>query len=313
MSFNGHRSCRAQIDSSHHQGITLFKKATDEPLPVAKVAQSTITYFYQASIGGYWRNVTVSWYKNLVNHTLLLTIDSIAGDLHYNCKIDVKPWHFWGKKGYKSFDVEGHQVEVYWDLRWVKFSGNPEPSSDYYVALVSNEEVALLMGDYKKKAYKRTKSRPALIDAILLIKKENIFAKKTFSTKARFDDKGNERDVVVECSSPTSGPKDPEMWVRIDGNVLIHVKNLQWKFRGNQTVMVDNLPIQVLWDVHDWLFSSSESGHGLFIFKPGPLEVDNEREGSTQGGCDNDDAKTMFYSTKSTFEFCLILYAHKVE
>lgn len=223
----------------------------------------------------------------------------------------MKPWHFWSKKGYKTFEVEGNQVEVYWDLRSAKFSGSPEPCSDYYVALVSDEEVVLLLGDYKKKAYKRTKSRPALVDAMLLIKKENVFAKKSFSTKARFDEKRKESEIVVDSS--TGGSNDPEMWISIDGVVLIHVKNLQWKFRGNQTVMVNKHPVQVFWDVHDWLFSGSGSGPGLFIFKPGPPEAESEKEGSAVEG--SDDGSVGYYSSLNiaTFEFCLVLYAYKIE
>jgi len=225
----------------------------------------------------------------------------------------VKPWHFWSKKGYKTFEVDGNQVELYWDLRSAKFSGSPEPSSDYYVALVSDEEVVLLLGDYKKKAYKRTKSRPALVDAMLLVKKENVFAKKSFSTKARFDEKRKDSEIVVDSS--TGGPNDPEMWIIIDGIVVINVKNLQWKFRGNQTVMVNKQPVQVFWDVHDWLFSGSGSGPGLFIFKPGPPEPESEKEGSVMEGCESDDGSVGYYSTMNVaaIEFCLVLYAYKIE
>lgn len=302
-----HRSFRAQSVSA--QGSTLPEKTTEEPLP-SKVAQSTVTCFYQTNVAGFWRNVSVLWCKNLMNHSLHITVDSVSGELHYSCKIDVKPWHFWSKKGYKTFEVDGNQVELYWDLRSAKFSGSPEPISDYYVALVSDEEVVLLLGDYKKKAYKRTKSRPALVEAMLLVKKENVFAKKSFSTKARFDERRKESEIVVDSS--TSGPNDPEMWISIDGIVLIHVKNLQWKFRGNQTVMVNKQPVQVFWDVHDWLFSGSGSGPGLFIFKP---DAESEKDGSGAEGCDSDDSSIGYYSTLNiaTFEFCLVLYAYKLE
>lgn len=305
-----HRSFRAQ--SVSNQGSYIAEKTTEEPLP-SKVAQSTVTCFYQTNVAGYWRNVSVLWCKNLMNHSLHITVDSVGGESHYSCKIDVKPWHFWSKKGYKTFEVDGHPVEVYWDLRSAKFSGSPEPSSDYYVALVSDEEVVLLLGDYKKKAYKRTKSRPALVEAMLLVKKENVFAKKSFSTKARFDEKRKESEIVVDSS--TGGPNDPEMWISIDGIVLIHVKNLQWKFRGNQTVMVNKQPVQVFWDVHDWLFSGPGAGPGLFIFKPGPPEAESEKEGSAAEGCDSDDSSVGYYSTLNiaTFEFCLVLCAYKLE
>ncbi|KAE9595318.1 hypothetical protein Lal_00041097 [Lupinus albus] len=310
-----HFSFGSQPVTSRNQGSSPVESISDDPFPI-KTSESTVTCIYQTNVARKWRNVTVLWCKNLMNHTLHLNVDSIGGEFHQTCKIDVKPWYFWNKKGYKSFEVDGHQVEVYWDLRSAKFSGgSPEPSSDYYVALVSDEEVGLLLGDYNKKAYKRLKMRPSHVEAILLVKRENVFAKKSFTTKAKFDEKRKESDIVVESS--TSGSKDPEMWISIDGIVLIHVKNLQWKFRGNQTVMVNKQPVQVFWDVHDWLFSVSGSGPGLFIFKPGPTEGESsEKEDKGYEGCESDDGSSGYYSTLSyapPFESCLVLYAYKLE
>lgn len=195
-------------------------------------------------------------------------------------------------------------MDVYWDLRSAKFSGSPEPYGDFYFALVSNEEVVLLLGDYKKKAYKRTKARPALVEPALFYKKENVFAKKSFSTRAKFDERRKEHDIVVESS--TTGPRDPEMWVSIDGIVLIHVRNLQWKFRGNQTVLVDKQPVIVFWDVHDWLFSGPGTGHGLFIFKPEAVKSESDREGSGQG-CDSDASNGRAVATAVARDVIVIL------
>ncbi|GAV68433.1 DUF868 domain-containing protein [Cephalotus follicularis] len=304
--------------SAHHpmraHPPPLAEKITEDPVTI-KTAQSTVTSVYQTHIACYWRNVTVVWCKNIMNHTLNIMVHSTEGEFHHNCKIDVKPWHFWSKKGYKSFEVDGSQVDVYWDLRAAKFSGSPEPYADYYVALVQDEEVVLLLGDIKKKAYKRTKARPAIVEPILFYKKENVFAKKSFSTRAKFDERRKEHDIVVETS--TTGPRDPEMWVSIDGIVLIHVRNLQWKFRGNQTVMVDKQPVQVFWNVHDWLFGNPGTGHGLFIFKPGAVESESDREGSGHGCGDSEISNGSCYHSTNTNsgapEFCLFLYAWKIE
>lgn len=306
------RSDRAQ--SSNPQS-PLPERVTYEEPAANKTAQSTVTCVYHTNVAGYWRNVTVLWCRNLMNHTFGIKVDSLDGDFHYSCKIDLKPWHFWSKKGYKSFEVERNQVEVYWDLRSAKFASGPEPCAEYYVALVSDEEVVLLLGDYKKKAYKRTKSRPALVEAVLVSKMESVYAKRSFSTRAKFDER-SEQEIVVESS--TSGPRDPEMWISIDGIVLIHVRNLQWKFRGNQTVLVNKHPVQVFWDVHDWLFSSAGMGQGLFIFKPGSTEYEGDGgESGTYGGCGDSDGSTSgYYSTRSKVtatEFCLYLHAWKIE
>ena len=301
------------------------ERVTEEPIP-PRNAPGMVTNVFLTNIAGHWRNVSILWCKNLMNISFTIIVDGIEGDLmnQTTCKVELKPWHFWSKKGYKSFgidfqnhDVEniGHQLEVYWDLRSAKFSGSsPEPCSDYYLALVFDEEIVLLVGDYKKKAYKRIKKRPSLVDAIQSLKKEVVYAKKSFSTRAQFAEGKGEHDVVVESS--TTGPKDPEMWISIDGIVLIHVKNLQWKFRGNETVLVNKQPIQVFWDVHAWLFCSPGSGYGLFIFKPGAAEAELEREGSSRSGNSDSSAGSMFYSTTSqpkVLDFCLFLQAWKID
>ncbi|KAF2289013.1 hypothetical protein GH714_023891 [Hevea brasiliensis] len=239
----------------------LAEKIADDP-PTNKTPQSMVTCVYQMHISACWCNVTVLWCKNLMNHSLNLIFNNPdGGEIYYSCKIELKPWLFWSKKGSKSFELEGCHVDVHWDLRSARFSGSPEPSSDYYVALVSEGEVVLMLGDYKKKAYKRTKARPALVDPTLFYKKEN------------------------------------------------------WKFRGNQSVMVDKQQVQVLWDVHDWLFNSPGAGHGLFIFKPGAPEPDDDQDGSSHGtGSDASDMSKYFSTiSNATPEFCLFLYAWKME
>ncbi|GAB4825344.1 hypothetical protein Ancab_008216 [Ancistrocladus abbreviatus] len=303
------------------------ERVVEEPI-ATKSPNGSVTNVYQSCIAGFWRNATVIWFKNLMNVSFSVTVDGVEGQSSQTCKVELKPWHFWSKKGYKIFEIdigrqqsgkEPHQIGIYWDLRSAKFSGSPEPCSDYYVALVFDEEIVLLLGDYKKKAYKRTKKRPALVDAVQSLKKEVAYAKKSFSTRAKFAENRGEHDIVVESS--TAGPRDPEMWISIDGIVLVHVKNLQWKFRGNESVLVNKQPIQVFWDVHSWLFSGPGTGYGLFIFKPAAaLAVDeSEKEGSSRGS--DSSGGSMFYSTSSKAaenptrgtDFCLFLNAWKIE
>ncbi|EPS70677.1 hypothetical protein M569_04081, partial [Genlisea aurea] len=287
--------------------------ASEKPIS-SKTPQTTVTCVYQAHIAGSLRNVTVLWAKNLMNHSLSLSVDSVDPEVVSTCKIDLKPWYFWAKKGYRTFEVDGSsQIEVYWDLRSAKFSGSPEPFSDYYVALVAEDEVALLLGDLKKKVFKRTKARPALVEAVIFYKKENVFGKKSFSTRAKFDQMKQDHDIVVESS--ILGPREPEMWISIDGIVLIHVTNLHWKFRGNQTVIVNKQPIQVFWDVHSWLFCVPGSGHGVFIFKSSENEGESDNDSSSH--CDDSECSnsSRYFSTQSYSkkDFSLFLYAWKIE
>ncbi|KAK9064423.1 hypothetical protein SSX86_015805 [Deinandra increscens subsp. villosa] len=282
----------------------------EDPSTSTKTAQSTVTCMYQVHLGGCWRTVTSVWTKNMMNHSLNIFVESKEPNHRHHCKIDLAPWHFWGKKSYKTFDVDGLQIDVYWDLRSAKFSGSPEPCSDYYVALVCEEEVVLLIGDLTKKVYKRTKSQQSAADTILFFKKEHVLGKKSFSTRVKFDKHKKENDILVESS--TLGPNDPEMWISIDGNVLIHITNLQWKFRGNQTVLVNNQPIEVFWDVYAWLFLHPGSSHGLFIFKPSP-----SRNSSDDGTEEHNDSSIKkdhsACNSSNTSHCCLFLYTWKIE
>ncbi|PSR95253.1 Elicitor peptide 2 like [Actinidia chinensis var. chinensis] len=266
-----------------------------------KNVQNFVTCVYQAKVSGLCRNVTVTWLKNLMSHTLNVFVENPCGEDHYTFKIDLKTWQFWGKKGLKSFKVDGKLVDVFWDFRTAKLSSSPEPCSDYYVAIVSDEEVVLLLGDQKNEAFKRTKSRPSLVDSVLLHKKESVFGKKYFCSRTRLGHGRREHDILIETS--LSGPSDPEMWISVDGVLLIRVGNLHWRFRGNESVSVENQPVQIFWDVHDWLYSDPNSGQGIFVFKHGESEDNGGGEGRSL--CDEDCGDNK--------EFCHLLYAWKVE
>ncbi|XP_076911495.1 uncharacterized protein LOC143569456 [Bidens hawaiensis] len=294
----------------------------EDPSTSTKTAQDTVTCMYQALIGGHWRVVTAVWTKNIMNHSLTIYVDSSMETNHRtNCRIDLAPWHFWGKKSYRAFEVDGVQIVVHWDLRSANFTGSPEPCSDFYVALVCNGEVVLLIGDMTEKVYRRTKARPCASDTLLFFKKEHVFGKKSFTTRAKFDKHRKDYGIVVESS--TVGPNDPEMSISIDGTVLIHITNLQWKFRGNQTVLVNNQPIEVFWDVHAWLFLTPGSSYGLFIFKPSQANSekdedqndDNNQNGTEQKSEDNNNISKYDSpcSSSNTSQCSLFLYAWKYE
>lgn len=294
------------------------EKLPDIPTSAAatRSGQSAVTLVYRVEISGHSRLVTVTWCRNLLTHGLSVSIEGSAGSgrdrsgREYGeagangstkscsaCKVEMQPWHFWRKYGAKQFQVDGKAIDVVWDLRSARFSDEPEPLSDYYVAVVSDEEVVLLLGNLKKEAFRRTGSRPSLQDAVLVCKKEHVFSKKRFLTKAKFHEKGKLHDISIECSSSNlTGGMDVDMVIKIDGCVNVLVKHLQWKFRGNECITINKLKVQVYWDAHDWLFGIGMR-HALFIFKaeaPSP---------SSTSDFNNDE-----YS-----DFCLFLYAWKVE
>lgn len=254
-----------------------------------------VTCIYTLRLADSFCTVTVTWAKTVISHTLYVTVEEDPH--HYTCKIDLKTWQFWGKKGLKSFRVADARVDVFWDLRSARFTSSPEPASGYYVALVSREELALLLGDQRAEALRRTRARERAPreDACLAHKKEIVFAKKCFCTKTTLGRERKEHSVMIE--SAIAGPYDPEMWISVDGVESIRVPNLHWRFRGHETIVVDGVLVQILWDVHDWLYSSNHSGVGIFVFR--------------RGGESFWDVTADRPST--AVEFCHFLYAWMVE
>ncbi|XP_008793736.2 uncharacterized protein LOC103709963 [Phoenix dactylifera] len=297
----------------------------DDPTSIAatKSGQSIVTSVYRTKIAGHCRLITVTWCKDVLVHGLSVSVEersdsvdetniNINTNQHMSCKVELRPWYFWRKHGSKRFHVEGKPVDVFWDLKSAKFSGEPEPQSNYYVAVVSDEEVVLLLGDLNTEAYRRTGSRPATIDATLVSRKEHVFGRRRFATRAKFSEKGKLHEILIECSSDGSGSSiggnmDPEMVIKIDGHVAIHVRHLQWKFRGNQSVTVNKARVEVYWDVHDWIFSPGPR-HALFIFKPSPLLRSSAPTSSSLSSFDGKNA-----TVDGSSGFCLFLYACKLE
>ncbi|CAI9764917.1 unnamed protein product [Fraxinus pennsylvanica] len=181
------------------------------------------------------------------------------------CKTDIKPGLFSKKKGSKKLEANLFKIDIYWDLSSAKFGSGPEPLKGFYVGLVFEKQMILLLGDMRKEALKKTGSVPAPLpfSAVLISKREQIFGKTVFSTRAQFCNIGKIHDLVIECD--TNGVSDPCLVIRVDSKLMMQVKRLLWKFRGNDTILVDGLAVQVFWDVHNWLFAMSP-GNAVFMF-----------------------------------------------
>uniref|UniRef100_A0A164XHZ4 DUF868 domain-containing protein n=1 Tax=Daucus carota subsp. sativus TaxID=79200 RepID=A0A164XHZ4_DAUCS len=140
----------------------------DDSRAVTRSGQSVFMSVYRTKIADQCRLITVTWCKNLLLHGLSVSVEGPDDDSQYTCKVELKPWCFWRKQGSKRFLVDGKPVDIFWDLKAAKFNGETEPSTEYYVAVICDEEVVLLLGDLKKDAYRKTGCRPALIDPIYI-------------------------------------------------------------------------------------------------------------------------------------------------
>ncbi|KAM7254067.1 hypothetical protein ACFE04_031749 [Oxalis oulophora] len=277
-----------------------------------KAAQNLVTCVYQSRLRGRCCLITVTWTKYLMGQGLAVAIHDSANQCL--CKLDIKPWLFSKRKGYKNLDVvaDSSKIDIYWDLSNARFGSGPEPLEGFYVAVVFNQELVLLLGDLKKEAYKKVDTAPVTSNATFIAKREHIFGKRFFGAKVQFSDKGKVHDVSIECDMIDL--KEPCLTIRIDSKLAMQVKRLKWKFRGNHTILVDGLPVEVFWDVHNWFFGNS-MGNAVFMFQ---TCLSAEKLWASQSVFDPS-MLTWSYSQKfrdyqlQGLGFSLILYAWKNE
>ncbi|XP_027070672.1 uncharacterized protein LOC113773434 [Coffea eugenioides] len=170
-------------------------------------------------------------------------------------------------KGTKAFECCDSRIEVLWDLSQATFDIGPEPVNGYYVTVWVDSELSLILGDMEEELdVRKSTSGVQLPKFSLLSRSEHFSGNALYSTKAQFCDAGTCHDIVIKCVGEDTGSKDSELSVTIDKKNVIHVKRLQWNFRGNQTIFVDGLLVDMMWDVHDWFFNPSP-GYAVFMFR----------------------------------------------
>eukprot|EP00249_Psilotum_nudum_P034329 c53268_g1_i1 orf=507-1400(+) len=229
----------------------------------SRTTQNVVTCLYEARLAGICRHVTITWCKNLIYQGLSLNVEDPS--CQGTCKVDMKPWFLWKKKGCKSFVVGRSKVDVFWDLSSAKYGSSPEPLGGFYVAVVTEQEVVLLLGDMHKEAYRKTLANPPSTESTLLSRREDIFGRGLYSTKAHFTMNGLSHEIVIECHSGGDN-RGPCLCVRVDRHLVLKVNRLIWKFRGNQTITIDGFPVELFWDVHNWLFSPNDAS-AVFMFR----------------------------------------------
>uniref|UniRef100_A0A0E0C6U3 DUF1618 domain-containing protein n=1 Tax=Oryza meridionalis TaxID=40149 RepID=A0A0E0C6U3_9ORYZ len=187
------------------------------------------------------------------------------------------------KRGTRSFVTEaGTVVAIYWDTTDAKYpaagSSSPEPTRDYYLAVVADGELAVLLGggEAARELARRFAAAPR---RALLSRREQLRAAPAspaamaaaavaHSTRCRFRADGAEHEVAVVCRGEEWGTRDGEVAVSIDGKKVVEARRVKWNFRGNRTaVLGDGAVVEVMWDVHDWWFAGGGGGGAQFMVK----------------------------------------------
>ncbi|CAH2080442.1 unnamed protein product [Thlaspi arvense] len=170
-----------------------------------KTAQNLVSCIYQCRLRGQSCLITITWSKNLIGQGLSVGIDGNTNQCQ--CKVDIKPWLFSKRKGSKSLEADSSKIDIYWDLSSAKFGSGPEPLEGFYLGLVSNKQMILLLGDMRKEAFKKTGATPVFSNAVFVAKREHVFGKKIFNARTQFYDNGPIHDLTIECD--TSGVSEP--------------------------------------------------------------------------------------------------------
>ncbi|RLM87233.1 hypothetical protein C2845_PM04G13100 [Panicum miliaceum] len=193
--------------------------------------------------------------------------------------VRVRPWLLWRRRGSKRFRVRDRRVDLAWDLSRARFppSGSPEPSSGYFVAVVVDGEMAVVAGDMAEEAYRKTRARrPPGPGPVLVSRREHVSMRDAGAGRGHRTCvlvRGKEREISVDLVSRGQGqgqgqPREQRdrdraevgMSVSVDGERVLHVRRLRWKFRGSEKVDLGGGDrVLVSWDLHNWLFPARDA------------------------------------------------------
>ncbi|KAK4785996.1 hypothetical protein SAY86_002685 [Trapa natans] len=265
------------------------------PPPSSSDGASLITCLYHTQIGLF----SLTWSSTFLGYSLYLQLHRASAvsrkpplslpssPTSHSSNIlpfhlHIKPFIFWKKHGHKKLTSN---TQIFWDLTRAKFGSGPEPVSDFYIAVVADGQMALLVGDAVMEAYSKTRSHNPKRPHLMFLRREHLFGSRVYSTTASIG--GKSRVISIECSSNGDG----RLWFGVDRRRVLQVKRLKWKFRGNERIELDGVPINISWDVHNWMLNNGDSpsrplatnndGHAVFMFRfeklPAGRHGDDER------------------------------------
>ncbi|KAK3004161.1 hypothetical protein RJ639_019573 [Escallonia herrerae] len=208
--------------------------------------------------------ITLTW-CNLTDQGFTI---SIIHDQPSPAQLKPKCWQLHKSKGTKRFESCNSRIDIAWDISSAKYDSSPEPVKRFYIAALIDSEISLLLGDMEEDVHlKKLLCNFTAAQFSLISRSEHFSGGAVYSTKAQFCDSGMCHDILVKCMTEARGPRYSALSVWIDKKNVVQVKRLQWNFRGNQTIFLDGLVVDMMWDVHDWFFNP-KFGHAVFMFRP---------------------------------------------
>ncbi|KAI3716563.1 hypothetical protein L1987_67527 [Smallanthus sonchifolius] len=266
----GLMSCYSElaVQVSEKSSCSNYKTVSNSISPnLIPSIQTAVTNLYKTTLSSSTHHlITVTWCRTSTTQGLQINSGddpTTAFRLNTNSRL------FRKKRGSKAFEINNSKYEVFYDLSSAQYGAGAEPVEGYYVVVMVNSELGLFLGDTSDEAtFKIIKTQKQVAKFTLISRREHFSGNTLYSTKAQFSGAGAWHDVLIRCTGEEDGVKIPTLSVCIDKRVVIRVKRLQWNFRGNQTIFVDGLQVDLMWDVHDLFFTSgSGSRHAVFLFR----------------------------------------------
>ena len=197
-------------------------------------AQSSVTNVYRARLPtNKDAIIRLTWSRDRAGPSLSVAI---------NNKPIINPTD--STKGSCSCIFANSILGLCWDFSAAKYNLGPEPISDFYVVLIFDKKIALLVGD---KNFSKGAAN-SVADFSMVSRTVQVVGRTIYSTRARFYDEGKEHEITIRFQG------ELELSMHVDEKKVLHVRRLRWNFRGNDTVFVDGLAVDVMWDLFGWLF-----------------------------------------------------------
>ncbi|KAM7262582.1 hypothetical protein ACFE04_000265 [Oxalis oulophora] len=210
--------------------------------------------------------ITLTWCNTILGHSLSIT----TTDNNQKSQVSNTTHQLKFNKGSKNFQFSNSKVEVFWDLCKATYRTGPEPTDTFYVIVLIDSELSLLVGgdnmnedtQFKKFITEYPPARFSLVS-----RSEQYSGNAIYSTKAQFCDTGITHEILIKYGiEEGSNSRHPVLSVSIDKKKIFQVKRLKWNFRGNQTIFLDGLLVDMMWDAHDWFFKETTKASGCAVF-----------------------------------------------
>ncbi|KAL9686078.1 hypothetical protein QQ045_023533 [Rhodiola kirilowii] len=265
-----HRAVKVSDSSCNSRRRPLISRLLKSSSQTQSSVQNSVSCVYKSELSSSDKKllITLTWTNDVVRRGF--DVEFVDGRSTRDS--DVRK-----SKGYTLFDFNGAKIELFWNLSEAEYDNGCEPCRKFYLVIAVDAELCLKLGDTFDSDETVTEIEKSLKIAktVYFTRRERFSGNTFYATSAKFCEDGAHHEIVIKCvkENDGSGAESPLLLVLVDGRKLVRVGNLMWNFRGSQTIFLDGLVVDVMWDVQEWLFDlglgsrSGPSRAAVFLFR----------------------------------------------